>query len=87
MAKIYFADDDPDTRTLVVACLERAGHEVEGFANGASLLSAFRRSPSDLAILDVMMPGMSGLEALSELRRASSLPVLLLTAKGAPDDQ
>ena len=87
MAKIYFADDDPDTRTLVVACLERAGHEVEGFANGASLLSAFRRSPSDLAILDVMMPGMSGLETLSELRRASSLPVLLLTAKGDPDDQ
>ena len=87
MAKIYFADDDPDTRTLVVACLEQTGHEVECFANGASLLSAFRRSPCDLAILDVMMPGMSGLETLSELRRASSLPVLLLTAKGDPDDQ
>lgn len=87
MAKIYFADDDPDTRTLVVACLEQTGHEVECFANGASLLSAFRRSPCDLAVLDVMMPGMSGLETLSELRRASSLPVLLLTAKGDPDDQ
>ncbi len=87
MAKIYFADDDPDTRTLVVACLEQTGHEVECFANGASLLSAFRRSPCDLAILDVMMPGMSGLETLSELRRASGLPVLLLTAKGDPDDQ
>ena len=68
MAKIYFADDDPDTRTLVVACLERAGHEVEGFANGASLLSAFRRSPSDLAILDVMMPKLDGVEVVRSLR-------------------
>ncbi len=80
--RIVVADDDPDIRRLVVLKLTSAGHEVTAVGDGAAALEAIRRDPPDLAVLDVMMPGMTGVEvcvALRGERRTAGVPVILLT--------
>ncbi|HEX6247713.1 MAG TPA: response regulator [Nocardioidaceae bacterium] len=84
MAKIVVADDDADIRDLVVHKLEQSGHEVVPVGDGASAVAACRQERPDLAVLDVMMPGMSGLEACRALRGDPDLAgvrVILLTAR------
>ena len=89
MAKIVVADDDADIRDLVVFKLEQSGHDVVPVGDGAAAVSACRDHAADLAVLDVMMPGMSGLEACRELRADPSLagiPVIMLTARAQETD-
>ena len=89
MAKIVVADDDADIRDLVVFKLEQAGHELISAGDGATAVEACRRELPDLAVLDVMMPGMSGLDACRELRADPALagiPVILLTARAQEAD-
>jgi DNA-binding response OmpR family regulator len=84
MARIVVADDDADIRDLVVFKLEQSGHEVVAFGDGASTVEACRQQPPELVLLDVMMPGMSGLEACRMMRADPALadvPVILLTAR------
>lgn len=79
--KIYIADDEKNIRELLKNFLQSDGYEVSAFENGDSLLCAFEKEPSDLVILDIMMPGRDGIECVKELRKYSSVPIILLTAK------
>src|SRR3954447_26206352 len=84
MARIVIADDDADIRELVVFKLRHAGHEVLPVADGAAAVEACLGNKPDLVILDVMMPGMSGLEAAKVLRADESMtgvPIIMLTAR------
>src|ERR1022692_4656548 len=62
MATVLLAEDDADIRFLVTFKLEQAGHAVRGFGDGASALADARVHRPDLAVLDILMPGMSGLD-------------------------
>ncbi len=87
--RVLIVDDDEDIRAYLDVTLELAGFEVVQAADGAAGLRAAFESDPELIVLDVMMPGIDGLEVLRRLRldaRTSHLPVLLLTAKVQPHD-
>ena len=89
MATVLLAEDDADIRFLVTFKLEQAGHQVTGFENGMKALAAARKHPPDLAVLDILMPGMSGLDVCRELRRdpaTAAVPVIILTARAEKAD-
>ncbi len=87
MAKITLVDDDENIVTSVSLALESHGHEVKAYYDGASGLAALENEPPDLAILDVKMPRMDGMEVLRRLRRTSDLPVIILTSKDEEIDE
>ena len=87
MAKIYLVDDDENILTSVSMFLESEGYEVRKFHDGVSALEALKTSPPDLAVFDVKMPRMDGLELLRRLRQTSNLPVIFLTSKDDEIDQ
>jgi DNA-binding response OmpR family regulator len=81
---VLVADDDADIRALVAFRLERAGYRVVTASDGEQALELVRAESPDLAVLDVMMPRLSGLEVTKRLRQqpeTSRLPVILLTAR------
>jgi len=81
MSLVLAVDDDADVRLLVEAVLEREGHSVVSYEDGESLIFDLQNRLPDVVILDVMLPGMDGLEVLEELRRRiPGVPVLMLTA-------
>ena len=89
MARILVADDDADIRDLIEFKLSMLGHDVVTVTNAASALDEARAQRPDLAIFDVMMPGMSGLDALRAIREDALLddvPVILLTARTRETD-
>ena len=89
MARILIADDDVDIRDLVAFKLTQSGHEVIAVEDGMAALKAARSEPVDVALLDIRMPGMSGLDVCRELRAApetESLPVILITARSQEGD-
>ena len=89
MARILVADDDIDIRELVEFKLSTLGHEIVVVADGAAAVEACREQRPDLAVLDVMMPGVSGLEAIRVIRadpNLADLPVILLTARAQESD-
>ena len=89
MTAILVADDDVDIRDLVAFKLEQAGFDVTAVDNGLAALTAARLEPPDLVVLDVMMPGMSGIDVCRELRNDRStagLPIILLTARAQEGD-
>lgn len=79
--KILVVDDEPSISNLVVSYLRKEGYEVYSAADGPSGLKAARAYRPDLIVLDIMLPGMDGLEVLTHLRRESDVYVILLTAK------
>lgn len=79
--KILVVDDEPSISNLVVSYLRKEGYEVYSAADGPSGLKAARAYRPDLIVLDIMLPGMDGLEVLTQLRRESNVYVILLTAK------
>ena len=85
--KILVIDDEPSITKLVVAYLEPEGYEVYTAADGPAGLKAARAFKPDLIILDVMLPGMDGLELLSRLRRESEVYVIMLTARTEETDK
>lgn len=87
MAKITLVDDDENIVTSVSLALESHGHEVKAYYDGAAGLAALENEPPDLAILDVKMPRMDGMEVLRRLRRTSDLPVIILTSKDEEIDE
>ena len=87
MAKITLIDDDENIVTSVSLALESLGHKVKGYYDGASGLAALESDPPDLAILDVKMPRMDGMEVLRRLRQTSELPVIILTSKDEEIDE
>ena len=89
MSKIVVADDDADIRELVTFILEMDGHEVFPVRDGAAAVEACRDEDPDLAVLDFMMPRMSGVDACRALRTDAALagiPVILLTARTEASD-
>lgn len=89
MASVLVADDDVDIRTLVSYKLTQSGHQVVAVGNGLAALKAVREHQVDLVLLDIRMPGMSGLDVCRELRADAAtraLPVILLTARSQEDD-
>jgi two-component system, OmpR family, response regulator MtrA len=89
VAKILVADDDVDIRELVEFKLSTMGHEIVAVGDGAAAVEACRADKPDLAVLDVMMPGVSGLDAIREIRADAALadlPVILLTARAQESD-
>src|SRR5215471_4149695 len=87
MANITLVDDDENIVTSVSLALESHGHTVKSFYDGASGLAALEADPPDLAILDVKMPRMDGMEVLRRLRQSSDLPVIILTSKDEEIDE
>jgi two-component system alkaline phosphatase synthesis response regulator PhoP len=87
MAKILVIDDEPSIVNLVTAYLKPEGYEVLTASDGPSGLKAARVFKPDLIILDIMLPGMDGIELLSRLRRESDVYVILLTAKTEETDK
>ena len=84
--RILVADDEETLVRAVTYALEREGYEVDSVFNGTDALSRARTGTHDLAILDVMMPGASGLAVCREIRAESALPIILLTARDAEAD-
>ena len=88
--RVLLAEDEPNIVESLTFLLERAGFEVAFETNGQLALDAALANPPDVMILDVMLPGLDGLEVLRRLRadtRGESLPVLILTAKGQREDR
>ncbi|HWE06403.1 MAG TPA: response regulator transcription factor [Rhizomicrobium sp.] len=87
MATIALVDDDRNILTSVGMLLEQEGYHVRTYADGASALTALQATPPDLAILDIKMPRMDGLELLRRLRQGADLPVIFLTSKDEEIDE
>jgi two-component system response regulator ChvI len=87
MAKITLVDDDENIVASVSLALESHGHTVKAFYDGLSGLQALESDPPDLAILDVKMPRMDGMEVLRRLRQTRETPVIILTSKDDEIDE
>src|SRR5574341_349876 len=87
MTKILVIDDEPSILNLVNAYLKPEGYEVYTAADGNAGLKALRAFKPELVILDVMLPGMDGIELLSRLRRESDAYVIMLTARTEETDK
>ena len=86
-AKILVIDDEPNIVKLVTAYLKPEGYEVYTANDGLKGLTAARAYKPDLIVLDVMLPGMDGIEVLTRLRRESNVYIILLTAKTEETDR
>ncbi|HEX9332763.1 MAG TPA: response regulator transcription factor [Anaerolineales bacterium] len=87
MTKILVIDDEPSITNLVSAYLKPEGYEVYIAADGNAGLKSARAFKPDLIILDLMLPGMDGIELLSRLRRESEVYVIMLTARTEETDK
>ncbi|MBQ1390444.1 MAG: response regulator transcription factor, partial [Firmicutes bacterium] len=86
--KILIVDDDPDIREVVSILLGSEGYKVVQAENGqAAVEMVYQDRSIDLVIMDIMMPGMSGVEACERIRQRSTVPVLFLTAKSQEQDK
>ena len=85
--RILLVDDDPNISHLVRLYLEQEGFDVTESARGDEALEAFKREAPALVLLDVMLPGMDGLQVLKEIRKTSKAPVIMLTARDETFDK
>ena len=85
--RILVVDDDPMVATTVQRVLRPEGYEVEVALGGAAALEQARVNRPDLVVLDLMMPGIDGLEVCRQLRADTSLPILMLTARSGTADR
>lgn len=87
MPTIALVDDDRNILTSVSIALENEGYKVETYTDGVSALDGFEKSLPDMAIFDIKMPRMDGMELLRRLRQKSDLPVIFLTSKDDEIDE
>jgi two-component system alkaline phosphatase synthesis response regulator PhoP len=87
MASILIVDDEPNLRHTLGYNLRREGHEVREAADGAAALAMAQAQEPDLVILDLMLPGLDGLEVCRQLRAWSRVPILMLTARDSEIDR
>ena len=85
--RILLVDDDPNISHLVKLYLEKEGYAVTEAARGDTALERFQKEPPALVLLDVMLPGLDGLQVLREIRKTSKTPVIMLTAKDETFDK
>lgn len=84
---LFLVDDDAKLRRLLVKFLQEYGFRFREFPEGSAVAAAIAADQPDAVILDIMLPGESGLEILRRIRRESAVPVIMLTAKGADEDR
>ena len=87
MPTIALVDDDRNILTSVSIALESEGYRIQTYTDGATALDGFKTSPPDLAIFDIKMPRMDGMELLRRLRQKTDLPVIFLTSKDDEIDE
>jgi DNA-binding response OmpR family regulator len=87
MATVLVVDDDPKIRDLLRLYVAREGHRVVFAEDGVEALKAARQQSLDLILLDVMLPGVDGLEVCRQLRDGSDVPIVLLTARSGDSDK
>jgi DNA-binding response OmpR family regulator len=88
MGRVMVVDDDVTVREVVVTYLRAAGYEVGEAADGESALEGMREKRADLVVLDLMLPGIDGLEVCRRIRaRGDDVPVIMLTALGSETDR
>ena len=85
--KILVVDDEANIRRIITSYLRSDGFEVAEASDGEAALAEFDRSSPDLVLLDVMMPGLDGIEVLRELRRRSDVYIIMLTARAEETDR
>jgi len=84
--KVLFVEDDPSIRLVISAALENEGYSVHQFSNGESAVAAVSELEPDVAIIDMRLPGMNGLEVVRTIRPLTSAPLVILTAFGDSHD-
>ena len=87
MARVLVVDDDHTVREVAVSYLRAHDHEVVEAADGESALALMGEAPADLVVLDLMLPGIDGLEVCRRLRETGSVPIIMLTALGGELDR
>src|SRR5476649_1239435 len=87
MPTIALVDDDRNILTSVSIALEAEGYRIMTYTDGASALEGFKSSPPDMAIFDIKMPRMDGMELLRRIRQKTDLPVIFLTSKDDEIDE
>ncbi|HJL77513.1 MAG TPA: response regulator, partial [Acidimicrobiales bacterium] len=84
--RILTVEDDERIRTAVRLALEDEGWEVEETASGEEALTAFARTPVDVVLIDIMLPGVDGFEVCRSIRRTSAVPIVMVTARADTHD-
>ena len=87
MARILICDDEAGLRAVIKRYAQFEGHETVEAGNGLEALNAFRKGSFDIIIMDIMMPELDGFSAVKEIRKASDVPVLMLSARGEEYDK
>ena len=87
MANILVVEDEKNMQDIIVRYMQRGGHTCFAADDGVDGLVALKKSPVDLMILDVMMPGLDGFSVCRTAREMSNLPIILLTAKSGEEDK
>ena len=82
MPRVLLIEDDPSVREGVELGLRRRGHEVRAVETGEAGLAALAEFRPDLVLLDLMLPGMNGVQVCRRIRESSQLPIIMLTARG-----
>ncbi|MDT0482459.1 MULTISPECIES: response regulator transcription factor [Streptomyces] len=85
--RVLVVDDDPTVAEVVAGYLDRAGYLVDRAADGPDALARAAANRPDLVVLDLMLPGMDGLEVCRRMRGRGPVPVIMLTARGDEDDR
>src|ERR1017187_5411541 len=80
-ARILLVEDDERIRTSMRLALEDEGYEIDAAASGETALERFVEQPADVVLIDLMLPGMDGFECCRQLRRSSTVPVIMVTAR------
>ena len=86
MTSVLLVEDDHRIRTALILALEAEGYPVTGAPTAEAGLTSFDDQPADLVLVDLMLPGLSGFDCIRELRRASSVPIVVVSAKDDTHD-
>lgn len=84
---IVLVEDDPPLRNLTARALREHGYDVRALATGAEMWVVLENESADLLVLDIMLPGTSGIDLLRRLRQGSDVPVIFVSARGAEEDR
>ncbi|MGI9048439.1 MAG: response regulator, partial [Rubrobacteraceae bacterium] len=87
MAKVLIVDDEPNIREVVGLYLRQDGHIVLSAANGEEALELYRRERPDLVVLDLILPGLDGIEVCRRMQEERRAPLIMLTARGEEADR
>jgi len=85
--RVLIVDDDPNISQLIKLYLDKEGYETETSARGDDAVFAFKKNPPNIVVLDLMLPGMDGWQVCREIRKTSTIPIIMLTAKDETFDK